>query len=490
MIAVILFHLRGDMDNSAVPAAPSAQLVRFAGFALVVMAGICLIELAFARYAQLPRLVRGTYLVLALLLLAGLRLSRPGRVSLAIAALPVFVGTFALSALFEAAQPRDATAAAARGRGFDTRTRWEVIDALRRGGGEAYPLVGPKALMRGAEIGMRVSGPEMLLPRIDDVVTAPLGGIAGVRTVLCNESGEYAIYESDEHGFSNPKGLWASSSLDLATVGDSFTQGACVSAERSIPSLLRERYPSTLNLGVSGDGPLAELATLSEYLAPFRPKVVLWFYYDNDLLDLAVEKQSPLLLRYLEDGFTQGLVEKQGAIDAALKKLVRPTMLRSRGWPASLDHVGLSRERTPTWLQDLVMNEHHSSVAAVLRLDRIDAALEARSQVAPPAPDLALFQVILAKARDRVASWGGKLHFIYLPDLPYLLGGSGPKEHPLRRRVLDAVRASRVPLLDLHPVFAALPAINEVMWHAESHLNEEGYRIVAAKVVAALDGSL
>jgi hypothetical protein len=56
--------------------------------------------------------------------------------------------------------------------------------------------------------------------------------------------------------------------------------------------------------------------------------------------------------------------------------------------------------------------------------------------------------------------------------------------------VLDAVRASRVPLLDLHPVFAALPAIDEVMWHVDSHLNEEGCRIVAAKVVAALEGRL
>lgn len=469
------------------PGAPSAKLVRVATIALLVMAAVFLAEAALARYEQLPRLVKGTYFVLAILLLAGLRLSRSARVSAVIALLPVFVGVFAISAVLEAGQPRDGTVAASHGRDFDTRTRAEVIDGYHSMGTEAYPSVGLKALMRGAEIGRRVSGPEMLMPHIDGVLTAPLGGIANVTTVLCNESGKYAIYESDEHGFSNPKGVWASPSLELAALGDSFTQGACVPTERSIPSLLRERYPATLNLGISGDGPLAELATLTEYLPPFRPKIVLWFYFDNDLPDLSVEKQSPLLRRYLEDGFTQGLLAKQAQIDGAIKKTVRPMLQHSRGWPASLDHLGLSRGGSPHWLQDLVMNEHHSSAAAVLRLDRIGAALESRTQAPPDAPDLPLFQTILEKARDRVAAWGGELHFIYLPDLPYLLGRPGLKEHPLRKSVLDAVAAAHVPLLDLHPVFAALPSIKDVMWHAESHLNEEGYRIVTAKVIADLD---
>ncbi|MEP7125425.1 MAG: SGNH/GDSL hydrolase family protein [Byssovorax sp.] len=483
------------MDTPAAPAAPapaapgqpSAKLVRVASIALVAMAGVFLFEAALARYQLLPRLVKGSYFVVGVVLLAGLRLPRSARVSAVITLLPVVVGIFAVSAVLEAGQPRDGTVAASHGREFDTRTRSEVIDGFHSQGAEAYPSVGLKALMRGAEIGRRVSGPEALMPHIEGVLTAPLGGIANVTTVLCNESGTYAIYESDEHGFSNPRGTWQSPTLDLAALGDSFTQGACVPAERSIPALLRERYPATLNLGISGDGPLAELATLTEYLPPFRPKIVLWFYFDNDLPDLSVEKTSPLLMRYLEEGFTQGLLAKQGPIDAAIKKTVRPMLLHSRGWPASLDKMGLSRAGSPHWLQDLVMNEHHSSAAAVLRLDRIGAALEAQSTPAPAVPDLPLFQTILEKARDRVAAWGGELRFIYLPDLPYLLGRPGLKEHPLRKGVLDAVSAAHLPLLDLHPVFAALPSIKDVMWHAESHLNEEGYKIVTARVLADLD---
>ena len=46
------------------------------------MAAVFFAEAALARYALLPRLVKGTYLVLAILLLAGLRLSRSARVHL------------------------------------------------------------------------------------------------------------------------------------------------------------------------------------------------------------------------------------------------------------------------------------------------------------------------------------------------------------------------------------------------------------------------
>lgn len=36
------------------------------------------------------------------------------------------------------------------------------------------------------------------------------------------------IYDSDKHGFNNPKGIWAGEGLEIAVVGDSFTQGFCV----------------------------------------------------------------------------------------------------------------------------------------------------------------------------------------------------------------------------------------------------------------------
>jgi lysophospholipase L1-like esterase len=131
---------------------------------------------------------------------------------------------------------------------------------------------------------------------------------------LGNENGPWVTYRSDEYGFHNPTGIWQSAPLDIAALGDSYTHGHCVPSDKNFVALIRRRFPATLNLGVSGNGPLLELATLKEYLLPLKPKIVLWFYYEgNDLSDLQNERQSALLRRYLHDDF-RGVSVPGGAL--------------------------------------------------------------------------------------------------------------------------------------------------------------------------------
>src|SRR5262249_39122329 len=143
---------------------------------------------------------------------------------------------------------------------------------------------------------------------LDGVETLPHGGISNRATVYCNEAGEYVVYESDEHGFHNPKGIWGMDSMDVVALGDSFTQVSCVSSDNNFVSVIREHYPKTLNLGISGQGPLNMLATLKDYVPAVKPKLVLWFLYEgNDIADLFYEQQSQLLMCYLDAGFSQRL---------------------------------------------------------------------------------------------------------------------------------------------------------------------------------------
>ena len=129
----------------------------------------------------------------------------------------------------------------------------------------------------------------------------------------------YVTYESDEHGFHNPKGMWKSGRIGVAVLGDSFAQGYCVPSDKSFVALIRNAYPATLNLGMAGNGPLLMLATLKEYLPLYRPKIVLWFYFEgNDLNDLQTEKKSDILMRYLKDDFNQGVLAAQNDIDQSL----------------------------------------------------------------------------------------------------------------------------------------------------------------------------
>ena len=130
-------------------------------------------------------------------------------------------------------------AALARGDLLDRRSLSEVISNLREQGEDAWPTVGPTALL-------------------DYGAPVPLTGIANALSVYCNESGRWLVYKSDRYGFRNDDAKW-DLPVENIIVGDSFAQGACVG--RGPADLI----PNSLSLGVAGVGPLIELAILEEY---------------------------------------------------------------------------------------------------------------------------------------------------------------------------------------------------------------------------------
>jgi hypothetical protein len=88
-----------------------------------------------------------------------------------------------------------------------------------------------------------------------------------------NENGPCTIYDNDEHGFHNPRGIWKRDHINIAAFGDSFTHGACVPSGRNFVALIRQHFPATLNLGIGRNGPLLELASLKEYLPHLKPQL-------------------------------------------------------------------------------------------------------------------------------------------------------------------------------------------------------------------------
>jgi hypothetical protein len=298
-------------------------------------------------------------------------------------------------------------------------------------------------------------------------------------TVLCNENGPYTVYVSDEHGFNNPKGIWASERLQIAAVGDSFTQGYCVPSGEDMVSLIRRKWPLTLNLGMSSNGPLLMLATIREYLPAEQPPVVLWMYYEgNDLLDFENEWATPILRDYLHTSFKQGLRDKQGEVDTILKSKIDSLMVSQA---ASHFEADLRRKRTQTdEIRDFT----------TLRGLRTLLQLTANSTRAPSTScNIPIFEEALASAKQTVGSWGGTLYFVYLPSWNRYYGAMNECE-ALRDQVIGSVTHLGIPLVDMHPAFqaskepAALFALQEL---TASHYSARGYSLVAHTVVHALE---
>ncbi len=363
---------------------------------------------------------------------------------------------------------RNVAAAGAAGIPFDTRTGWEVIEDLRAGGVRAYPFVSPPHFLRG-DLEAPVERGERFLP---------LGGISGVVTVACNETGTWMVYEADEHGFNNPAGLYDGSPTIVA-VGDSFTHGTCMARGDEFASILRDTLGPTLTLGTYGSGPVLMLAQIREYAARLRPPLVLWFYFEgNDVVtDVRREMADPTLRRYLEPDFSQRLFDRQASIDRLVSAQIRPPARAVVGpgtsWArAALAVVALRDVRTV-------------AAKAVGRAIRFDAfrSLWFEDKYAGP---LRQFDAALTRARDDVRGWGGRLVFVYLPSweafhAPWHDGAA------LKPAVLDVAAARGIPVIDVEPAFRALddPAEAFALGLA-NHYGVVGNRIVADEVVAGL----
>ena len=170
------------------------------------------------------------------------------------------------------------------GKSFDHRNLIEVVSDERKKGNNIFPYVVPREF-----ISKKISNKIILTP------------IPNQNYVSCNEYGFWKKIKTDRMGFNNKIVL---SSFDILLVGDSFAEGSCVNQNNEPANLFKNKYNiKTYNIGISGNGPLINLALLHELNNKFNFKKIVWFFYDNDFYDLKVEYQNIQLKEYLSKNF-------------------------------------------------------------------------------------------------------------------------------------------------------------------------------------------
>ena len=396
--------------------------------------------------------------VLATLLFASLRLNPVSQIILAICCLTLGGVVYGVEVFLHLS---DFTLSIPQKPLSDIRDRHEVIADLRTQGIAAVPLVWKTA---------------------SNASVMPVGSISNKLTIVCNQNGQYHTYISDERGFRNPQGIWQLDHIDIAAVGNSFTLSTCVPSERNFVGLIRRRYPATLNLGMVGEGPLHILAILREYARFLKPKLVLWFYSEADTFtELQDEKQSHILMRYLEDDFTQSLLTRQYDIDQALTDDIdRQTSLDISRQARTQENGGKVVDQLLEIIKLTVLRQKLGMVYGTATQE-----LEALSEVelSQLEADLNFLRDILSKAKVRVNDWGGTLYFVYLPcwqryaKKPEI----GVKA---RMRVLAVVTNLGIPLIDTYPAFQNHgDPLSLFPFPGPGHYNEEGHRVVAETVL-------
>lgn len=405
-------------------------------------------------------------LLLGALLVRTLFRAREARINAALSVVVTVISLFAAEAILIALGPGFFLPA-----GFDKRSKIEVVMDLRSEGIAAYPSFAPEKMF---------DKPLFL----DEEPLVALAGLSDASTVLCNEIGEYYVYQSDRYGFTNPSSAWSASPAAVL-IGDSFTQGWCMPGGLSYAERLRARNPALLNLGINGDGPLSELATLREYAADLRPQRLVWIYFEgNDIEDLSKELASPVLSKYLADGsFRQGLAARSAEVDGAIKSHLDALIQAqaSDEWGAVL---GRWRSELPDKLRLWMRLWHVRGLLGLTDLKRDWPMPQYRRDRSEGEVELALGS-ILSEAKAEVESWGGRLYFVYLPAHRTFAYGI---EHPWRARVLRMAKERGIQTLDLLPAFAALEdPLSMYPFRKNGHYTREGNQFVADEIAKFIE---
>jgi hypothetical protein len=341
----------------------------------------------------------------------------------------------------------------------------------------------------------------MGLPLPSGETIFPLGQVADLPTIMCREGARpFAEFEADERGFNNPKGIWGKP-VDIMFIGDSMTYGACLPNRDHFIAQIRERFPSTLNLGAGGLGPLIELAQVREFVPRTKPKFIFYMYDENNDLytmspqnvpDIVLEYRNPILKKYLaDDQFSQNIYERQSEINAALKELANnhiasmlaqrtplKSLLRLLGLPltrASLPSAAPSSEP---------VSPPSNEPASPPSIEPSNAAgHEAR-------PDyFEVFKEIFSKMVQVSSGAGARFVFVNIPAHEPICDGV---DHPWKRRLLDFVRQSGIDFIDLERDFINASKImgRDELFAVPScggHFSERGYKIIGDRLLQYLE---
>jgi len=176
-------------------------------------------------------------------------------------------------------------------------------------------------------------------------------------------------------------------------------------------------------------------------------------------------------MRYLNPSFSQKLVDRQPEIDLALESYVAQTRARENMKSSGATVVKLT------------------GVRVLLKKSLKQLTSKKKQQFEA---DLALFKQVLTQAEKEVASWGGQMVFVYLPDWVRFKYPNSHRErsHRLttyRTEILAIAKELGMPTVDIAEKMSLSPEPTQYYpYGLKGHYTEEGYAVVVEQIIETL----
>ena len=344
--------------------------------------------------------------------------------------------------------------------GYDTRTPLQVVYDYRISGIEVYPTMAVAGLAK-----------HVVTTKTGGNVT-PLSGVSNVKTIYCNEGDGYLEYMSDNYGFNNTNSSWESE-VEIALIGDSFAQGACLPTNRNISTNLSNfTNKNVLNLGMGSSGPLVELAILKEYLSEVKPNTVLWMYTEfNDLAgNIQAEEKNKELSNYIKPGHKNGNFHSQKDINMFIKTYINKWYKKNE--------ARLSVPEKKRWLKSTLSIVKLLHIRNVLGFGMVHRDLDVMINDKIP-----LFLDIVLEAKRSVEEWNGELVFVYITDWTRYKNKVNNSTYRFKDKLINNIKDLGIKVVDVHEVISLHnDPLSLFPLRINSHYTQEGYDIVSQQI--------
>lgn len=272
--------------------------------------------------------------------------------------------------------------------------------------------------------------------------------------------------------------------VDVVALGDSFTFGYGVGERATWPAQLARLSGITVaNLGISGFGPGSELAMLGSEGLRLRPRLVLWQFFANDLLDAAsfAGWQTAGRGDFLawERARMAPAGEPAGASRLSLCGLLHRHLVSYELAKWALQQGVYDPGRRPARWVDVA--------GAPLLLDITQPCAWADLSDARVQQGMALTAAALTEARDAARAGGARFAVVAAPskEAVYWQGTAAERETLERndRWVAQVCEQHGIACLPLLPVFASAARRDGPLYFGQDiHWNPAGHRLAAGEI--------
>ena len=302
----------------------------------------------------------------------------------------------------------------------------------------------------------------------------PFRGPINKRTLSCAEDLNYRIIENDKYGFKNSNSVYEKK-IDIILLGGSYAEGFCYTSKNDISGNLSKNNFNTLNLGVATTGPLVSLAVLKEFGHIYKPKNVIFLYYENNNLEmLDWEKKDKNLTNYLKKNYKSNYFKKINEINEFLNS-------------SEIENIALAESKANIKVENIdSVKPYVENLQDILELNIIRNRFKNSFLTKKNKYDLNYFYKIINEMNSETSKWNGNFTLIYVPSWDRFYNKSSKKYHVLnlRETIIEKLIQDDIEVLDLTNYFKKFKNLNEYYpLGYVGHFNKKGYKKIAEIII-------